>query len=108
MSEYVYLYRMVPTPPASPQEGQERMKRWREWMKGIEGHIVSPGHPLGASGSVAKKGSVNDGPYAETKDIVMGFTVIRAKDLAEATKLSAGCPILEGGGIVEVRPILEM
>jgi hypothetical protein len=30
---------------------------------------------------------------------------IEAKDLAQAVELSKGCPILEVGGSVEVRPI---
>ena len=48
---------------------------------------------------------VLDGPYAETKDIVNGFTLIEARDLPHAVELSKGCPILETGGSVEVRPI---
>jgi len=39
------------------------------------------------------------------KDLVAGFTLIEARDLDEAVRLSVGCPILEGGGSVEVRPI---
>jgi hypothetical protein len=120
MSEFVFLYRLdtsgaVGNEP-SPQEMQERMKLWMGWMKGLEdkGHIVSAGHPLTwKEGAVMKdsKGTCTDGPYAETKDIVIGFTVIRAKDLDEAKKLSLGCPMLHafgGGGLVEVRQVRQM
>jgi hypothetical protein len=55
-----------------------------------------------------KKGTLSDGPYAETKDIVVGFSVIEAKDLNQAVSLSTGCPILESGGMVEVRSIMNM
>ena len=48
---------------------------------------------------------VTDGPYAEAKDVVGGFSVIEAKDLAQAAEISKGCPILEVGGSVEVRPL---
>ena len=51
---------------------------------------------------------VTDGPYAEAKDLVAGFMIVKARDLAEAAELSKGCPILEGGGSVEVRPVLPM
>ena len=43
----------------------------------------------------------------EAKDLVAGFMVISAKDLAEAVELSHGCPILGGSGSVEVRPVVE-
>ena len=52
-----------------------------------------------------KQKIVHDGPYAEAKDVVNGFTLIDAKDLAQAVELSKGCPILEAGGSVEVRPV---
>ena len=79
------------------------------WFKqlGENGHIKDPGHPLEHTGKVVKgkHKAVTDGPYAEAKDVIGGFTVIEAKDLAQATELSKGCPILEVGGSVEVRPI---
>ena len=48
---------------------------------------------------------VTDGPYAEAKDIVLGFIVISARDLDHAVDISRGCPMLEGDGSVEIRPI---
>jgi hypothetical protein len=52
-----------------------------------------------------KQKRVTDGPFAEAKDVVGGFTLILARDLEQAAELSKGCPILEVGGSVEVRPI---
>ena len=54
-----------------------------------------------------KKKLVTDGPYVEAKDLVLGFIVIEARDLAHAVALSTGCPMLEGGGSVEVRPVMK-
>ena len=54
------------------------------------------------------RGSRCDGPYAEAKDLVGGFSLIEAKDLTHAVELSKGCPILEVGGSVEVRPVMQM
>jgi hypothetical protein len=48
---------------------------------------------------------VNDGPYAEAKDVVGGYIVVEAKDLTHAAELAKDCPILEVGGSVEIRPI---
>jgi hypothetical protein len=112
MSEYVYLYRFPAGPPSSPREREQRMQRWTAWMDDLDkkGHLVSRGKPLDGTGAVVKdkKGSFTDGPYAEAKDIVMGFSLIQAKDRDEAIALSLGCPILEGGGLVEVRAVLKM
>ena len=74
---------------------------------GTKGYIKEQGHPLESTGKVVRGAQkvVNDGPYAEAKDVVGGFTLIQARNLEEATELSKGCPILEVGGSVEVRPI---
>jgi hypothetical protein len=88
---------------------QKTTEKWMAWFKhlGENGHIKDPGHPLEHTGKVVKgkQKAVIDGPYAEAKDVIGGFTVIEAKDLAQATELSKGCPILDVGGSVEVRPI---
>ena len=55
-----------------------------------------------------KQKAVTDGPFAELKDIVGGFTIVIADDLEQAVDLAKGCPIFEDDGIVEVRPILEV
>ena len=55
-----------------------------------------------------KRKAVTDGPFAEAKDVVGGYTVILAKDLNEAAELSKGCPILEFDGQVEVRPVMKL
>ena len=51
---------------------------------------------------------VTDGPFAEAKDIVGGYTLIEARDLEQAVELSKGCPILEVEGGVEVRPVMKL
>ncbi len=113
MSEFIYLYRGPATPPVSPQQMQERLQRWSAWFKEVEkmGHLVNIGQPLEQTGGGLVKdrsGSLSDGPYAETKDIVLGFSIIKAKDLQEAAKLTKGHPIFDQGGLIEVRPIKSM
>jgi hypothetical protein len=50
--------------------------------------------------------SVTDGPFAETKEQLGGFTIIEARDLNEAIQLAARLPAVRLGSI-EVRPVLE-
>jgi hypothetical protein len=108
MSEFTFLFRGRGE-AASPEEMQKRMQKWVAWFKDLnaQGRIKEPGHPLENTGKVitGKHKTIHDGPYAETKDIVGGFMVIDARDLSQAVEISKGCPILEGGGSVEVRPV---
>ena len=108
MSEFTYLFRGRDT-TASPEQMQKTMEKWVAWFKDLsaKGHLKEPGHPLEHTGKVVKgkQKIVNDGPYAEAKDVVGGYIVVEAKDLTHAVELSKGCPILEVGGSVEVRPI---
>jgi hypothetical protein len=111
MSEFTFLYRGRNT-PESPEQLQRHLEKWLAWFKDLsaKGHIENSGHPLEDSGKVVRsqpKG-VTDGPYAEAKDVVAGFTLVKARDLEHATELSKGCPILEVGGSVEVRPLQKL
>jgi hypothetical protein len=112
MSEFLYIYRGgMNRSQRSPEQMQQMMQKWMTWMQALaqQGHLKERGHPLEPQGSVvtANGKSVTDGPYAE-KDLVGGYSLVEARDLAEATTLSKGCPILEAGGLVEVRPIMKM
>ncbi|HMC19014.1 MAG TPA: YciI family protein [Gemmatimonadales bacterium] len=115
MSEFIYLYRSTNEASraamGSPEQMQKSMQTWMAWMQQLadKGHIKNPGHPLERTGKLVKgkQRTITDGPYAESKDIIGGYTLVEARDLAEAVELSKGCPILEGGGVVEVRPVLQ-
>jgi hypothetical protein len=55
----------------------------------------------------AGKVTVTDGPFAETKEQVMGFFLIEAKDMDEACAIAARFPPARVG-VVEVRPVQEL
>jgi hypothetical protein len=112
MSEFVFLYRGGERPGGSPEEMQQQMQKWMGWMKELadKGFIKDPGHPLERTGKLVsgKQKTVTDGPFAEAKDVVGGYTLVQARDLGQAVELSFGCPIFETGGLVEVRPVMQM
>jgi hypothetical protein len=110
MSQFLYLYRRGQgTMTGSPEQMQKQMQKWVAWLTELGDKVKDPGQPLEETGKVvkARQGAVTDGPYAE-KDIVSGYSFIEAKDIAHAVEMSRGCPILEAGGAVEVRPVLKM
>jgi hypothetical protein len=50
---------------------------------------------------------VTDGPFAETKEQLLGFILIDASDLNEAVQVAARIPLATTGSI-EVRPVLDL
>jgi hypothetical protein len=111
MSEFVYLYRGGET-NRSPERMQQTMQKWMAWFKelGEKGHIKEPGHPLERAGKLVegKQKTITDGPFAEAKDVIGGYTLIEARDLDQAVELSKGCPIFDVECAVEVRPVMKM
>src|SRR6201982_3513523 len=111
MSEFVYLYRGG-SREGSPDQMQQVMQKWMAWFKELaeKGHIKDRGQPLERTGKLVKgkQKTVTDGPFAEAKDVVGGYTQIEAGDLDEAVELSKGCPICEVEGAVEVRPVMKI
>ena len=111
MSEFVFLYRGGER-GRSPEQAQQMMQKWGAWLEGLgeKGHIRDQGQPLERAGKLVKgkQKTVTDGPFAEAKDVVGGYTLIEARDLDQAVELSKGCPIFEAEGAVEVRPVMKL
>ena len=110
MNEFVFLYRGGDR-PASAEQGQQAMQKWMAWFKDLaaKGHVVDRGQPLERTGKIVGNGKVvSDGPFAEMKDVVGGYTLIKAADVTQAAELAKGCPVLDRGGRVEVRPVMKL
>jgi hypothetical protein len=54
---------------------------------------------------VSKSGTVIDGPFGESKEIVGGYWFIIAGNLQEAAELAAGNPCAKYGLYYEIRPL---
>ncbi len=109
MKEFMMIFRMAPMVnfEPTPEQMQEGAKQWQDWIGGIaaQGKFVSA-NQLGFEGKTLKPGNVvTDGSYAEIKEIVGGYIIVKAENIDEAIKLAEGCPILMIGGNVEVRDI---
>jgi hypothetical protein len=114
MNDFLLVFRREPItnePAPSPEQMQAIMKPWQDWMGSLaaQNKLVDRGNRLMPGGNVIKPGNtVTDGPYVELKEVVGGYTIIRAANLEEATELAKSCPFLKVGGNVEVRAILPM
>ncbi len=54
--------------------------------------------------------TVIDGPFAETKELIAGFTILQVKSLAEAIEWVKRGPNLSPGGetVVEIRKLMDI
>ena len=84
-----------------------------DWIDGLERngrHIYSAGLQSIRSATTLQsrngKVSTTDGPFAETKEYLGGFTLFRARDLNEAIQLASTLPAARIGTL-EVRPVLQ-
>ena len=116
MSDFVLLFRSsegdYQEAMGTPERAQRSMQAWLAWIRELEtnGNLKHPGQPLERSGRVirGKQATVTDGPFVEAKDLIIGFIVLEARDLTHATEIAKGCPIVLGGGAVELRPVAKM
>jgi len=111
MDEYIVLMRLdliTKEKQPTPDQLKVYMEHYQEWVNGIiaQDKFVG-GTGLDAKGKVIKPGGViTDGPFAEIKESLAGFVIIRAGSLDEAVEMAKGNPILNGeGNSVEVRRI---
>src|ERR1051326_7286548 len=115
MADFIYIYRNSTRARTeamgTPEARQKSMERWMAWLRDLEnkGHVRSGGQPLEPTGKIVRGGTTKtivDGPFVEAKDVIGGYSLIIAKDAAEAAELAKGCPALDDpDGSVEVRPV---
>ena len=113
MEEYLIIMRLdliTKEAQPSPEQMQVYMKMYSDWVGGIaaQNKFVG-GKGLSTEGKVIKSGgAVTDGPYAEVKESIAGFIIVRAKDFDDALEMGRTCPILQGDNSVEVRKVISV
>jgi len=101
MGKYLFAYRggmMADT----DEQRQAVMQAWGEWFGKLGSAIVDPGNPFAGSTSV----NGNGGGSADSQ--LTGYSVINADSLDAAGALAEGCPVLKGGGSVDVYETIEV
>lgn len=110
MNQYLLMLHETPGDYASlsTAQMQEEVARYGAWAGDLaqRGLLVSGEKLVDDGGRHLKAGGLaSDGPYAEAKDVVGGFFMIKAANDAEAEKLAATCPHLRGRNWIEIRRI---
>ena len=90
------------------------MEEWGAWFKQLEakGVLRNPGSALAPGGAVITrngKGFVTDTTMAEVKELIGGFTILRADSVEKAAEIAQGSPFLRNNpnGRIRVQPVFE-
>lgn len=90
----------------SPEEQQRLLEKYYAWADQLRKNgQLKGGAALSENGRVLQvvDGEIVDGPFTETKEVVTGFFLIEASDLAAAVDIAKGCPALGHGETVIIR-----
>jgi hypothetical protein len=71
----------------------------------LEGKQLQPAATATTVRHDAGSVTIVDGPFLEAKESIGGYGVVEVKDLDEAIEMAKSWP---WGGVVEIRPIIEM
>lgn len=111
MKDYLVIFRGNSNPELmnSPEKMQAHMGKWKVWVEELskKGQFVGA-QPLQPTGKVMEGTKVTDGPFAEGKEIISGYVIIKANDYNDAVQVSKGCPAIPMVFTTEVREIQEM
>src|SRR5215472_11684775 len=111
-NEYLLIFRGTDwSKNLSPEETQQVASQWMAWFKRLseEGKCLG-GNPLDNEGKVVsgKNGrTISDGPFAESKEAIGGYFMLRVDTMEEAVAIAQQCPGLPHGAKVEVRHIID-
>lgn len=110
MHQYLLLLHETPGDFSglSPAQMAEEIERYRAWSAGLAARgLLASGEKLADDGGrhLRAGGLAIDGPYAEAKDVIGGFFMIKCENDAQAEQIAAGCPHLRGRNWIEVRRV---
>jgi len=84
MGKYVYIYYAGKDTDAGDDAA------WGKWFGMLGAKIIDAGNPFKEGGMAVHMGGVM--PVMEQP--VTGYSIVEAKDMAEATELAKGCPLV--------------
>ena len=90
--------------PATDAERATVMEAWGKWMGALGSAMKDAGNPVGQTRTISSSGATTSGGGANP---VTGYSLITADNLDKAVALAKGCPVLQGGGSIEVAETFE-
>jgi hypothetical protein len=104
MANYVFAYSGGNGMAADEAARNAQLAKWGQWFGELGSAVVDGGAPTGTAKTVGPGGSVSDGGSRA----LTGYSIVSADSLDSAVDLAKGCPVLEGGGAVDVYEAISM
>jgi hypothetical protein len=98
MGKFVFAYTGGGEMGESEEEQEAVMGQWMHWFGSLGESVVDGGTPFGASATVGADGEVAE----HGASALNGYSIIDAESLEDACEKAKSCPVLAGGGSVEV------
>lgn len=96
----------------SPEQQQAHVQKIGQYIGGLmESGKLKSAQPLDMGGAIihGNKGTFKDGPFNESKEVIVGYFHITAQNLEEAAEIAKANPMFhDAQGTIEVRPIKQM
>jgi hypothetical protein len=112
MSQYMLL--LYTTEEEERADRGAEMPMWLELNRSLEeaGLLAATGrlHPTTAATTVSAisgETELTDGPFAITKEVLVGYYLIEAENLDQALSVAKRIPLIRYGR-VEVRPVMDL
>jgi hypothetical protein len=86
-------------------EGMREHDRYSQELQDEGVMIAAFGLESHESATSIRAEGITDGPFIESKEVVLGVCIVEAPDLDAALAIARRNPILHQGGGIEVRPI---
>nr|WP_221377039.1 YciI family protein [Actinoplanes polyasparticus] len=107
-------YMMFVCTDTEPETDESRVPDIDVWVaendaagRRLDGNVLAP--PTAATTVRVRGGEVllTDGPFTETKEVIVGYDILECADLDEAIAVAAAHPMAHGGR-VELRPYADL
>jgi hypothetical protein len=85
------------------EEQKEMMDQWMGWFGSLGEAVVDNGAPFGDSSSVSSEETSEPASSG-----LSGYSIITAESLEAACEAAKGCPVLAGGGSVDVYEVVPV
>lgn len=114
MKEFMFIFKgpYYEDMRLSADGAQERMQQWFAWVEKLKAQdVYVSGKPLVRNGGKTISGTnkvITDGPFAESKELVGGYFIIKANTIDEAVAVAKDFPDYDLGGSVDVREVQVM
>ena len=98
MANYLLVYHGGGDMPQGEAEQAAVMAEWMGWFGSLGAAVVDGGNPVGRAWTVTTDWTVEGGGANPATD----YSILSAESMDAALVMAKGCPVLKGGGSVEL------